>query len=150
MPLEIYPELTAQQAKEDRKHLRVWVGRVLVLLALAAWTIYVTKAYAEEIPVYVSEQQGIVVRLMAGPCVEPLSQQIVMSGPPQHVAKFKAIDSEWPMKDGTRKKFAGCWALLTAEEAGAMEDVFVLVFEDGMVGGVLKSEFLKKAGDTGA
>lgn len=41
-------DLTTEDAKEDRAHVRVWVGRVLVLAALLITTVYATGAYAQK------------------------------------------------------------------------------------------------------
>ena len=119
-----------------------------VLLALTA--VWATKAFAEEIPAHVLEKGGVVIRLMRGPCVDPRSQMMILSGLPTHAHRFKEIDSEWPMQNGARQKFAGCWAEFKKGEIGNDEDIFIVVFEDGTGGAVAKSEFTRKSGDKGA
>ena len=119
-------------------------------IALSALAIWATKACAEEIPAHVLEKGGVVIRLMRTPCLDPRSQMMILSGLPTHAHKFKAIDSEWPMQNGARQKFAGCWAEFKKGEIGNDEDVFIVVFEDGTGGAVAKSEFTKKPGDKGA
>lgn len=147
MPLEIYPEMTSKEAKEERQHLRVWVGRVLALVAVLILTAWATGAYAEEIPVHVLDKDGVEIRLMNKPCVDKVSISQIN---PAFLDRFKAIDSVWPEKDGTRKRYAGCWALLAKGEYGMPEDTFLLVFEDNTNGAVPKSEFSKKTGHYGA
>jgi hypothetical protein len=106
--------------------------------------IWATKAYAEDIPLHVAETNGVEVRLMGTPCVDPVSLSLVK---PQYLERLKAIQSTWPEKDGTRKAYAGCWLELTADESP--EPAFLLVFEDGTHGVVPKSEF-KVKGQSGA
>jgi hypothetical protein len=43
---EWFEGLSADEAKEDRVHLRVWVGRVLVLLGILIGVVLATDAYA--------------------------------------------------------------------------------------------------------
>jgi len=113
------------------------VGVILGLLAGCASTTPKPSA----IPVHVIEQGRTVIRLMPGPCVDPYSLAFVSRLEPQIVERLRAIDSTWPMSDGTRRPFAGCWIELTAEEAGGTP-AFGLIFEDGQRFTVPKSDLL--------
>lgn len=131
----------------DRRELTIlgrWFwGTVVAVVATFFWAV---GAYAEEVPVHVIEQNGIVIKLMSTPCVDPKSLAQIN---PQMAPKFKASDSMWPEKDGTKKRYAGCWLEVKAGEYGMPEDVFVFVFEDNTSGVVPKAEALKKTGLTG-
>lgn len=59
-------DLTTDDAKEARKHIRVWVGRVLVLIGLLFTTVYYTEAYAE--PMARAEGNGVVVTVYSEKC----------------------------------------------------------------------------------
>lgn len=156
MPLDIHPERSRVELTDlhrgDRSRLRSILGGVLAgcaVMAVLYAFVYMKPARAEEIPVHVGEIQGAVIRLMPSPCADPRSQFMLMNGLPQYLDRFKAIDSEWPMQNGTRRRFAGCWAEFAAGEIGP-EEAFVLVFEDGQGGALKKSDFLKKPGQGGA
>ena len=150
MPLNIHPERTVELTsydKDERSRLRSIVGWILAASLIGGSLLYAVKANAEEIPLYVSEKQGVVVRLMPGPCVDAISISMIN---PLHVGRFKAIQSFWPQRDGTVKSHAGCWTELSKEEARTEEEVFLLVFDDRETGGVAKSEFNKPKGGSGA
>src|SRR5688572_20318091 len=122
-----------------------WMLWALIAGAVIAGVFYASRLHAEEIPIHVAEANGVEVRLMGTPCVDPISISLVK---PQYLPRLKAIQSTWPEKDGTRKAYAGCWLELTPEEAA--EPAFLLVFEDGTHGVVPKSEFKKMRGQSGA
>jgi hypothetical protein len=136
--------------KDDRSRLRGIVGWILAASFIGGVVIYSMQAWAEEVPVHVYEQDGLVVRLLSSPCVDPASQMTVYTQAPQYLERLKALDSVWRMKDGTTKPFKGCWLELSKEEVQGPEDVFVLLFEDGDRGVMPKSEFVKKRGQSGA
>lgn len=144
-------DLTTDEAKEDRCVLRnrmiFWA--CVIGVVVGGSLLYAVKVWAEEIPVHVYEEQGLSMRLMPRPCTDVRSSMIVAMNLPQYADRFRAIDSVWPMQDGTRRNYAGCWAKFSAEEAGGTE-VFVLVFEDGQHFVVPKDEFLRKRGQGGA
>ena len=100
-----------------------------------------------DIPLYVIEKDSVLIRLLNKPCVDKVSLSQIA---PEFHAKFKALDSVWPEKDGSKKSYAGCWYEVKAGEYGMPEDVFVLVFSDGASGVVPKSEAAKKTGLRGA
>lgn len=138
--------LIQQQTKEERAKL---VQRVLVTIGIicAIGLILVsTRAHATDIPLHVLDKDGIEIRLMDKPCVDPRSVLVIR---PDALPRFKAVQSFWPTKDGSRKEFAGCWAELTAQESGSDEG-FLVVFADGESGFIPKSEFRKVRGQVGA
>lgn len=120
-----------------------WAGVIFIVSVV----LYAMPVRAQDIPVHVLEKDGVEIRLMGTPCVDPKS---IASINPAFLSRFKAIDSVWPEKDGSRKRYAGCWAEIKAGEYGALEDTFVLVFEDNTSGAVPKSEFKKVKGQQGA
>ena len=128
----------------------IWaVIAVGIILAVAL----ATNAHAEEVvvPVHVLEEDGTIIRLMPTPCTDPTSVLVIaMNLPPQFHTRFKAIDSEWPMKDGSRKTFDGCWAEFTPEETGEKEALIYVAFSDAKSGFVEKSAFTKLRGQKGA
>lgn len=146
MPLDIIDEIRPR--KDERGFLRKVIAVlgaicfVLLFLLAATWP---TKAYAD-IPVHVLEKDGVQIRLMDKPCVDAKTLSQIN---PAQAHRFKAIESVWPERDGSRKKYAGCWVRLTKEEAKHHEDVFLLVFEDNTSGGVPASEFKKTKGQVG-
>lgn len=147
---EIYPELTSEEARHQRSYLRRVIGVGLVgAAAIVLTTIWATKAYAEEIPVHVYEEGGVYIRLMPGPCVDGTSSALLVQHLPKYSDRAKAIESVWPMRDGTKKSYVGCWLELSAEEADG-EAALVLVFEDTQGFVFKKKEFLKKPGQGGA
>lgn len=109
-----------------------------------------SQAPAVEIPVHTFERDGVQARLMAGPCTDTRSAMVIVMGLPQFAERFRALESTWPMQDGSRRAYAGCWAELAAEEAGAPVAVIVMVFSDGQAVAVPKSEFVKLRGQSGA
>ena len=124
-----------------------WLLWALVVGLVIAGVLYASKVASEEVPVHVFEDKGVLIRMMPGPCVDGVSALVIsMNVPPQFSSKFRAIESEWPMQDGSRRAFAGCWASFKAEEIGSTEDVLVLVFEDRQYFVVPKKEFLKTPG----
>lgn len=148
--MDLREHLYLDWSKQDRARLRdiaLKVYTVLGIACAAALLFVAIEARAVEIPVHVLEKDGVTVRLMGTPCVDPKS---IAQINPAFLPQFKAIDSVWPEKDGSRKRYAGCWAEIKAGEYGALEDTFVLVFEDNTSGMVSKSEFKKVRGQRGA
>jgi hypothetical protein len=145
---EIIDEIRSNPHKADRMTLRervvVALGVVCFFFLLFLAVAWSTKAYAEEIPAYVLEANGVTIRLMSGPCVDGVSLGMINV---QHQGRFKALDSIWPEPTGM-KKYAGCWTEMSKEETGS-EEAFVLVFSDGTSGVVPKAQSLKKPGQTG-
>ncbi len=140
--------LASPQAKAERERLRSWWGVVLAIIAgalIAAGVVYSHKLNAEEIPVHVFEQDGTTIRLMRGPCVEPMIVVFVAQAAPQYAERFKAIESVWPYRDGSVKRHAGFWMEMSTEETrgGA---AFVMLFDDGQRIVVDKAEFLRGKG----
>jgi hypothetical protein len=139
--------LTEQDAKEERRKLRPWVGAVVSGMCLALLFVATKSVYGAEVPAHVWSDGKTTINLMPGPCVEPVVKSFLESV--GELPKFKAIESSWTYKDGKKMNHGGCWAEFTAKEAGAPEAVFLLLFDDGDKHVVLKSEFLKKRGTLG-
>jgi hypothetical protein len=148
--LEIHPERSVELTsldKGERGRLREIIGAVLLAILVFGSLIYAGKSWAEDVPLHVLEKEGVEIRLMDLPCTD--SSSIVMIRV-EHLARFKAIHSVWPERDGSRKAYAGCWAELSKDEVHAEEGGFLLVFSDGQSGFVPKSEFKKVKGQRGA
>jgi hypothetical protein len=148
MPLEIYPELSSREAKQERGFLRKVIavlGALCFVLLFALAATWPTKAYSQDIPLHVLDKDGVNIKLMGTPCVDAPSMSMIR---PDALSRFKAIESVWPEKDGSRKAYGGCWTELTAAESGSV-DGFLLVFADGASGFVPKSEFRKVRGQVG-
>ena len=143
--LMVSDHLKSQDAKEERAHVRLWVGRVLALAALLFTTVYATGAYAQ-VPVHVHESRAVTIRLMPGPCVEPRIVMVLTRA--GTIDRFKAIESTWVYESGEKKTHAGCWTEFTAQETGSKAS-FGMIFDDGERFVVPKEEFLKKPGQTG-
>ena len=133
--------------KAGRERLRHRLVLVFCILCLIALLVIATKAHATEVPLHVLDKDGITIRLMNTPCVDPISVAMIR---PDMVKSFKAIQSTWPEKDGSKKDYAGCWLLLKAGESGADVDGFLVVFADGESGFIPVSEFKKVKGQVGA
>ena len=91
---------------------------------------------------YVYQDSGVSMKFMSEPCNDPRVMQMIISGMPSHVERFKAIQSNWKMKNGTWKTFNGCWAELTKDEVGF--EAVAMIFEDGDYFVVNKADFFKK------
>lgn len=147
--LEVHPERTVELtslSRDDRERLRPWVVIGLVLAVGMILLIIGVNAHAQDVPLHVLDKDGIEIRLLDKPCVDPLSVSMIR---PDAVHRFRAVQSVWPQPDGSRKEFAGCWAELTAKESGG-EDGFLVVFSDGESGFIPKAEFKKVRGQVGA
>lgn len=145
--LEIIDEIRPR--KEERASFREiasYIVGILCLVALGVAATWPTKAHAQDIPLHVLDKDGVQVRLMDSPCVDARSIMMIR---PEALPRFKAVQSTWPEKDGSRKDYGGCWAELTAQESGG-EEGFLIVFSDGESGFVPKSEFKKVRGQVGA
>ena len=141
---DYFQGLTTDESREDRVMIRLFVARVLFWAAVLAGIALVTKAYSEEIPVHVLEDGQITLRLMPGPCTDAMSALVISNVVPQEYhARFKAIDSVWPEKDGSRKSYPGCWAEFSTSEAGSSEPIIFMTFSDGAYGTLPKSKFNK-------
>ena len=152
MPLEIHPERTELTSldKDERCRLREIVGAILFAVVIVAPLIYSIHSRATEIPVHVVEHQAVKMRLLSGSCVDPQSILMIATAPPQFQDGWKAISSQWRIQDGSWQEFAGCWLEVPKDVAKTDENVMVLIFADGAVVQVLKSELLKKPGEKGA
>lgn len=73
------------------------------------------------------KQDQITIMLLDAPCVDPTSVRMIRA---EKLASFRAIDSIWPEKDGSLKRYAGCWLELKAGD-GVPQDMFFMVFSDG-------------------
>jgi hypothetical protein len=140
--LEIIDEIRPR--KQERMSFREIVSYLIGVVSILLLVTLATNAYATDIPVQVLEKDGITIRLMNKPCVEPVSVAMIV---PSMLGRFKAIESVWPEKDGSKKAYAGCWAHLTPPEA--LEEGYLVVFSDGQSGFIPKSEFKKMRGQVG-
>ena len=140
---------TDEQAKAERGILRnaiAILGAVCLVVLLTIAATWPTKANAQEIPLHVIEHHdGVKLQLLGGPCMDPTSNVVIATAPPQFQRGWKALTSQWRTPDGTWQPFAGCWLVIPKEVAGAPDDVFVLVFSDGHIQQILRGDLLKKA-----
>ena len=127
---------------------RLTVMPWLIWAAIILTAIWATNAYTQEVPVHVLEQDGLVVRLMPGPCVEPQGKAF-FGMVPEYAPRAKALQSVWRYQDGSNRQHVGCWLELSAKEAGADEAAIILHFDDGERHVVPKSIFTKKNGQRG-
>ena len=141
--LEIIDEI--RPFSKQRATLREWAGYFLGVVSVVLLVVLATNAYGTDIPVQVLEKQGITIRLMNRPCVDAVSISLIQ---PQHLPRFKAIESVWPERDGSKKAYAGCWTLLTAQESGA-DECFLVVFSDMQSACIPTGEFRKMRGQVG-
>lgn len=145
------PYYYTEDAKQDRRHLWVWVGRIAVLLAALIAVGVSTKAYGQDIPLHVLDKEGITISLMGGACEDTVSLGLIKK---EYHARAKALRSVWPERDGSRKVYAGCWIELTKKDMGVPEEqewggAFLVVFSDGESGVIPKTEFKKVRGQVG-
>lgn len=126
-----------------------WVTVVIVAVTFLYFLPRMAGAQGSQvdIPVYVIDKDSVLIRLLDKPCVDKASLSQIA---PEFHAKFRALDSVWPERDGSRKSYAGCWDELKKGEYGMTEDAFILVFSDGASGIIPKSEAAKKTGLRGA
>lgn len=90
-------------------------------------------------PLHVHERDEVTVKLMPGPCVDPTTVMLIaMNVSPELQAKFRAIESNWLMRDGSRRDYAGCWL-----ETG---DDFLLIFSDATGTRISKARFNRRKG----
>ena len=107
---EWFQEQNSDESRRERAHLRVWVVRVLVAIALLVLVAWATKAYSEAI--YEAVDVDVRVVLYNDPCELKVVSNL----------KHKAI---WQEKG---KTYQGCW--------GARPDInhIMFFFDDGSVG----------------
>lgn len=103
--LMVSDHLTTQESKEERAHVRSWVGRVLVLAALLVTTVYATGAYATTFSL--KADNGDQITLMESPCT--------------HSPWFKDWQAARFIYRG--KTYEACWRLVGGDT--------VLVFDSG-------------------
>ncbi|HEY2931176.1 MAG TPA: hypothetical protein VGK99_05470 [Acidobacteriota bacterium] len=129
--------------KQELTILNKWFWAfVIFCVGLFLWSLP-KLAKAEEIPVHVIEHhQGVKMRLLPGPCVDPVSLAMIADAPPQFKDGWKAISSQWRMNGGNWQEFAGCWLEVDKAGIGTPENVMLLLFSDGAVVQLLKSELL--------
>jgi hypothetical protein len=118
------------------------LAAVAVILGMLAGCAAVSPQ--QEIPTHVYQDESKTIRLMPGPCVHPGVKGFIGAATPELAERFRAIESTWSVRDGTRKAFAGCWIEFTADEVGY--EAFGLLFEDGERYLVNKAEFLAGKG----
>jgi hypothetical protein len=142
--------LNTQASREERatlaQRLIAVLGALCLVLLVCIAVTWPTNAHAQDIPLHVLDKDGVQIRLMDSPCVDARSIMMIR---PDALPRFKAVQSVWPERDGSRKEYAGCWAALTAQESGS-EEGFLVIFSDGESGFVPKSEFKKVRGQVGA
>jgi hypothetical protein len=158
----LYGGILALLVASQRVHtwfLEKWANPISSAIAVAAGLVFLgglltgcaqaAEPSTTEIPVLTFEAEGIQANLMSGPCTNGQAAMAIVMGLPQFADRFKAIESTWPMQDGSRRAFQGCWAELKAEEAGTPVDVVIMVFEDRTAFAVPRSSFVKLRGQSG-
>lgn len=71
---EWFNGLSTNEAKEERMHIRVWVGRVLLLAVIAVLTGFATGAFAG--PLFQAEAEGVKVVLTDDDCRLPAVENL--------------------------------------------------------------------------
>lgn len=128
-----------EEARVERSELRKIVG-ILLVVGIAVGVLVGATGCASspapaaevaiEIPLHVFERGRTSIRLMRGPCVDAYSRAFIARMAPEYLERLRAIDSTWPMNDGSLKAFAGCWIEFSAEEMEG-EPAIGMIFEDG-------------------
>ena len=137
-------------AKNEGAHERCYWRRVgfIAFAAIVATGLLLLiisgRVSAQEIPVYVAEHDGLTLRLLPSPCIDPSSLIVITSAPPQFRQGWRASSSEWRLRTGQWQTFAGCWLEIKKEDAKSEDDIFVLVFSDGMTAQIFKRDLLRK------
>jgi hypothetical protein len=103
--------------------------------------------------VHTHEYDGLVIKLMPGQCSDPTVAMLIAMSPKEiQDGQWKAIESEWPMQNGSKQKFSGCWREVSKELTFAItngkesEVSFLMVFSDQQGIIMTKKKFLKKKG----
>lgn len=138
--------MRTHEAKEERRKLRSWVHYAFGAGCALALFVAAFNAIGAEIPVHVWTDGKTTIRLMPGPCTDPVVKPFLESV--GELKRFKNIESDWTYKDGQKKSHGGCWAEFSAKDTGTVA-VFMMFFDDGERVVVEKSEFVKKRGQVG-
>lgn len=93
-----FHEHTTDEAQEERHHLRIWVMRILALLAALGFVAWATKAYAAKI---IKAPDGDYVRLHEKPCESATVLALVI---PQIKPMLKHAAMQWK-----GKPYQACW-----------------------------------------
>lgn len=112
--------------------------RLLLLLLLAGCA----TATAETPQPYLAAKGpdwGIV--LFKAPCTDEKVTPMIKK---EHLSEFQAAEGVFTYMDGSTKVLKGCWYLVSAEQAGAPEAVYLIPFEDHDVITLPESRFHPK------
>lgn len=132
---------------DGERHRRCYWRRVAIVLAIAiGLVLFPFLVQAQAIPIYVVERDGLSLRFLSSPCTDASSLILISGAPPQFRQGWRAISSDWRMRDGSTRLFDGCWLEIKKEQLGTEDDVILLVFSDGMTGEVLKKDLLRNPG----
>jgi hypothetical protein len=102
-----------------------------------------SQVFSQEFPKHVFETDGLVAKMMDKPCTDPATLALIVAALPEKYHKgWKHMDSNFRMRDGSHKDFAGCWF---DEE----DSVTVLWGSDGMNGSIKKSQLKRAKGSLG-
>lgn len=152
--LEIHPERSRIELtdlnKDDRSRLRGIVGWILAASFIGALVIYATKAWAEEVPVHVFEDEAVSLQLFAAPCENEAAKLAIANSPIQDQAdKLQRATSNWAVTTPMgiiRVDFAGCWVEFTWRG----KEGYAVAFEDGELRFFPAEGFKRTKGQTGA
>jgi hypothetical protein len=111
--------LTTEEAKQERRHIWVWLGRIAVLLAALVAVAVSTNAYAET---KITKHGKDFIRLLDAPCtVKQIVEYFRANDGMKFLPAFRLAEADL---GGTR--FAACWR--TSIEP---EGFYILFYEDG-------------------
>lgn len=125
MPLDIYPELTS----DDAKHQRCFMRRViLAILAAVGLFIVIYEARAQDVPVHVFDDEAVQLQLFAAPCENDTAKHVAENSPLKGLELKKAA-SKWVVQTpmgAFRIDYAGCWVAYNHNG----RDGYAVAFED--------------------
>lgn len=121
---------STDESKEERAHLRVYVGRVFAFISLLVLTVVATKAYAETL--VHKDRDGTVIRLFDKPCT---NAEILSRGHPQFHHLWHAASATFRRLSGAKTDHDGCWRKFTLEQIEAQggdgPEKYRTVWDDG-------------------
>lgn len=136
--------------KDDRSRLRPIVGAVLAAMLIGGSLIYAVRAWAEEIPVHVYEDEGVALQLFAAPCEDEKARAAVINSQLNELTgKLQKAASWWSVLTPigpTSMAFAGCWVEFTYRG----KQGYAVAFEDGEIIFFPAEGFKKTKGQIGA
>ena len=132
---------------EFPKWLRLTVLPWYLWVLIVVVAIWATKAYAEEVPLYVFEDEAVSLSLFSGPCENETANAAAQNTPLKGLKLQKAA-SVWVVQSPVgllRIGYAGCWAELNYRGRQG----YAVAFEDGEVRFFPAEGFKKTKGGTG-